>query len=64
MYTATEVAKLTNRTLTGVQHIAMRRGLGRRIEGRRWYTEADIAIIRGSKRGRPKSKVAADATPS
>lgn len=55
-HTAQEVATMTGRTLQAVQRLAIKYDIGTRKEGRRLYSDADVAAIRNhAKPGRPRS---------
>jgi hypothetical protein len=55
-YTSQEVAQQTGKSLQAVQRLAINYDLGKKKEGRRLYSDADIDFIRAAKMGRPTKR--------
>lgn len=63
-YTAAEVAKMTGKHLQSVQRLAINNGWGTKRAGHRFYSDAEVALIRAARTRKPKRQRRAQPPPS
>jgi hypothetical protein len=53
-HTAAEVAKLTGKHLQSVQRLALKEGYGTKRAGHRFYTDAEVVLIKAARTRKPR----------